>query len=262
MLKFKKYGIQKIFLAFIGMLLTLSLLIGQQVLAAEHSNPQPVLGSSKPGPDKHQLGPDKHQPGPDKHQPGPGIPMPPLPPGIPQPPPFKLFPQLPSGHQSVQVGNDQYYYHHSDGAFYHKHPSGYITVRAPFGAIVFNIPIGSRAIMSGGLTYYVYDDVYYRRAGTQYVVVEPPRETVIINEVSPVVPSEPNVGEKVLVTAPLLNIRSGPGMNFPVVREVGQGTLLTIHGYAPDWLYVQLASGEFGWAMVKFTAPLAPPANG
>lgn len=242
MLQFKKFGIYKISLVFIGMFLATSLLTGQEAFADRQGKPQP-------GNDKHRFGPFRP-------------PMPPLPPGIPRPPHFKPFQQLPSGHRSVWVGHDHYYYHHHNGAFYRRGPSGFITVRAPFGAIVFNIPIGSRAIMSGGMTYYVYDDVYYRRAGTQYIVVEPPRETVIIREVSPVVPSEPNVGEKVLVTALLLNIRSGPGMSFPVVREVDQGTLLTIHGYAPDWLYVQLASGEFGWAMVKFTTPLSPPANG
>jgi hypothetical protein len=236
----KRDGIQKISLAFIGTFLAILLLIGQEAFAEQHGKPQP---------------------GPGGPQPGRGMPMPPPPPGIPQPP-IKLIPRLPSGHQPVWVGHNQYFYHHRDGAFYRRGPSGFISIRAPFGAIVFNIPIGSRAIMSGGMTYYVYDDVYYRRAGTQYVVVEPPQETVIVKETSPVVPSEPNVGEKVSVTAPLLNIRSGPGLNFPVVREVNQGEVLTVQGYAPDWLYVQLASGEFGWAMVKFTTPLAPPANG
>jgi len=239
MLQFKKYGISKISLTIIGILLATSLLTGQDALADRQGKPQPGHDKPKPGPF-----------------------MPPLPPGIPQPFHFRPFQQLPSGHRSVWVGHNQYFYHHGDGVFYRRGLSGFISVRAPFGAIVFNIPIGSRAIVSRERTYYVYDDVYYRRAGTQYVVVEPPREIVIVKEVSPVVPAEPNVGEKSLVTVPLLNIRSGPGMNFPVVREAGQGTLLTIHGYAPDWLYVQLASGEFGWAMVKFTTPLAPPANG
>ncbi|RPI80011.1 MAG: SH3 domain-containing protein [Desulfobacteraceae bacterium] len=242
MLKLNKYGMNKISLTFISILLATSLLTAQDALADRKGKPQP-------GHDQRRFGPVLP-------------PLPPLPPGIPRPPHFNPFPRLPSGHQNVRVGHDDYYYHHRGGTFYRRGPSGYFTVRAPFGAIVFNIPIGSRAVMSRGETYYVYDDVYYRRAGTRYIVVEPPRETVIVKEVSPVVPAEPNVGDKVLVTAPLLNIRSGPGMNFPVVREVDQGALLTIHGYAPDWLYVQLTGGEFGWAMVKFTTPLAPSANG
>lgn len=168
--------------------------------------------------------------------------------------------RLPPRHRSVWVGRSRYFY--DGGHFYRKGPGGYIVVSAPVGAIVLGIPVGSRAVIVGGLTYYVYGSVYYRRIGSGYLVVEPPAQTVVIKEISPVVPSEQSVGEKVLVAVPLLNVRSGPGITFPVIREIRKDQMLTIHGYAPEWLYVELQSGEFGWVMLRYTSSLSPPASG
>ena len=168
--------------------------------------------------------------------------------------------KLPPGYRTVWHGRSRYYYH--GGAFYHRGPSGFVVVSPPIGTVVWSIPIGAAALLVGGLTYYLYDNVYYRRVGTRYVVVEPPARTVVVKEVSPVQPSEEKVGETVTVSVPLLNVRSGPGLNFPVVREAQQGELLTVHGYAPEWLYVRLSSGELGWVMLRYTAPPSPPAIG
>lgn len=172
----------------------------------------------------------------------------------------KAVVKLPKGHRSVWVGRNRYYYH--GGAFYRKGHSGYLMVGAPIGAVVLSIPVGSRAVVVGGLTYYVYGGVYYRRVHTGYLVVETPAETVAVKEVSPVKPSVEKAGEKVSVTATLLNVRSGPGMDFPVIQQVHEGEQLNIHGYAPDWLYVKLPTGEFGWVMLRHTSPLPPPASG
>ena len=168
--------------------------------------------------------------------------------------------RLPPGHRTVWHGRSRYYYH--SGIFYHRGPSGYVSVSAPIGAVVLSIPIGSRVAVVGGFTYYMYGDVYYRRVGTRYVVVEPPAQTVVVKEVSPVRPSEEKVGETVSVAVPLLNVRTGPGLNFPVVQEAREGDLFAVHGYAPEWLYVKLSTGEFGWVMLRYTSPPLSPASG
>ena len=137
-----------------------------------------------------------------------------------------------------------------------------MVVGAPIGAVVLSIPVGYRAVVVGGLTYYVYAGVSYRRVHTGYVVVEPPAETVVVKEVSPVRPSVEKGGERVSVTATLLNVRSGPGMDFPVIHQVREGEKLTVYGYAPDWLYVKLSTGVFGWVMLRYTSPEESPASG
>lgn len=167
---------------------------------------------------------------------------------------------LPHGSGSVWVGRSRYHYH--SGVFYRQGPSGFLVVGAPVGAVILGIPIGSRAVIVGGITYYTYGGAYYRRVPRGYVVVEPPRETVIMKEVSPVVPSEQRVREKVAVVAPQLNVRSGPGMNFPVTHQVYENDVMTVHGYAPDWLYVELSTGEFGWVMLRHTRPVSLPPTG
>ncbi|MEJ2700586.1 MAG: SH3 domain-containing protein, partial [Desulfuromonadales bacterium] len=62
--------------------------------------------------------------------------------------------------------------------------------------------------------------------------------------------------ESVAVDVPLLNVRSGPGLQFPIVGVVSQGQLLDIHGDAPGWYYVQGPSGSFGWVIDNLTRPV------
>lgn len=92
------------------------------------------------------------------------------------------------------------------------------------------------------------------------MVVERPAQRVV-KAINPVVPSEEKIGETVSVTVPLLNVRSGPGSNFPVIYQVEEGKSLTVHGYAPDWLYVKSTGNEFGWVMLKYTS-MSTPASG
>lgn len=165
--------------------------------------------------------------------------------------PIKIYKKMPPGHRTVHVGKFRYFVHR--GAFYVKKPAGFVAVRAPLGAVVVDLPIGVMALLIGGITYYVYNDIYYRRVPEGYVVVEQPPEAVLVKEASPVVPSQQTAGETVAVTATLLNVRSGPGLNFPVVRQIRRHDALAVHGYAPDWLYVKMPDGSFGWVMLKFT---------
>jgi hypothetical protein len=169
-------------------------------------------------------------------------------------------PRLPLGHRPVWVGGHEYFHH--NGIFYRRGPSGYLIVRPPFGAVVLSLPLGFAALVLAGVTYYLFEGIYYQRVPSGYVVVEPPVGAVA-TPLTPVVPANPAAGNKVVVTAPLLNVRSGPGSDFPVIAQVRQGDPLVVYGYAPNWLYVQLpGGGEYGWVMVIHTAPISPPASG
>jgi len=170
--------------------------------------------------------------------------------------PGSIVYKLPRGHRRVHVGPSRYYYH--GGIFYRKRPSGYLVVNAPIGALVLSIPIGSRAFISGGLTFYLNGSTYYRRDRRGYRVVAPPGQTVITNEILPVIPTDPVQTGTVSVTVSALNVRSGPAVGFPVINQVRRNDLLTIHGFAPDWLYVKLPAGQFGWVMLRYTSLVTP----
>ena len=171
----------------------------------------------------------------------------------------KIVDRLPDGYRDVWVGRTRYFHH--KGVFYRRGPSGFRVVDPPFGVLVLSIPLGAAALLIGGITYYAYRGIYYRRVVGGYSVVEPPAEPVVKN-ISPVVPSEESIGETVSVTVPLLNVRSGPGSNFPVILQAHEGELLVVHGYAPDWLYVKSQDSRFGWVMLKYTSFLSVSASG
>lgn len=105
----------------------------------------------------------------------------------------------------------------------------------------------------------------------------PPARTVIVEPAPPIVvqpapvivqrsyvPVNPQAaaGNWVSVATPILNVRSGPGMNFSIVGRVYQGDLLLTKGSAPQWVYVQLPGGNFGWVMTEFTAQTSSAASG
>jgi uncharacterized protein YgiM (DUF1202 family) len=64
------------------------------------------------------------------------------------------------------------------------------------------------------------------------------------------------VSGRATVTASVLNVRSGPGLNYPVIEQVYQGAVMRLHGNAPGWLYALLPNGQFGWVSASFTAPI------
>lgn len=166
----------------------------------------------------------------------------------------RVFVNAPAGHRTILYGGISYLFH--NGIYYQKRPSGFVVVRAPIGAIITTLPIGFITFLVGGSTYFYYAGVYYQQIPSGYVVVEAPPGAVVVEE-PPVVASG-----NVSVTAPTLNIRSGPGMEFKIIGQVSQGDVLVIRGNAPEWLYVQFPSGRFGWVLERFTTPLSSPASG
>jgi hypothetical protein len=164
--------------------------------------------------------------------------------------------KLPRGYKRAWYKRTPYYYRF--GVFYRPGTSGYIVVKAPIGAIVVSLPVGNQRLWVDGSAYYVYGGIFYKRVPKGFVIVQPP-DTVVVDEIDPdiVQPSQTATGE-VSVTAPVLNVRSGPTLGDPKIYQIHEGYILEIHGKSNGWLYVQLPNGEFGWVKSIFTRPLEP----
>ena len=101
-------------------------------------------------------------------------------------------------------------------------------------------------------------NLFYRPPAA--VIIEPAcpvvaRKSPVIIERShsPVSHSE-IVDNWVSVNTPILNVRSGPGLKFSVIGHIYEGDLLTIKGNSPQWIYVRLPDGNFGWVMAEYTS--------
>lgn len=182
-------------------------------------------------------------------------------------PPSMPIHKIPPGYLKVVVGGVPFFYY--NGFFYRKYDNRYVVVQPPVGAIVSAIPAGFVTFVNGGITYYFYGGIYYRRVLSGYEVVDCPSDAVVVSETTDQVdePSDKaqttaDIGERVSVTAHLLNVRFGPGKEHPVIQRVARGSILIIKGAAPGWYYVQLPNGKYGWVMVKFTAQTSPPTSG
>ena len=77
-------------------------------------------------------------------------------------------------HEVVVVKHRKY--HYRDGRFYWPtfFNFGFFVVRPPLGAVVRVLPTRHKTIVFGGVTYYHYDDVYYRTCPGGYMVVPAP----------------------------------------------------------------------------------------
>lgn len=95
---------------------------------------------------------------------------------------------LPNGYRSEVISGDNYYYH--NGAYYRRDTNGYVVVDAPRTSryyteydgqrrgggvsVVTQLPTGYRVVNRGGSEYYQSGNIYYRRQGSGYVVVNLP----------------------------------------------------------------------------------------
>lgn len=153
--------------------------------------------------------------------------------------------ELPRGRTEIFVGQRPFFFH--EGRFFNRHRDGFITVRAPIGAVIATLPIGFATFVVGGVSYYAFDDVYYRRAPEGYVVVDPPVQVL---------------SGTAIVQAYQLNVRSGPGASYGVIKILDRGERLTIRGSVPGWYNVELYDGNMGWVMSQFVALEQPMPEG
>ena len=61
-----------------------------------------------------------------------------------------------------------------------------------------------------------------------------------------------------LVTASLLNVRSGPGTKFPIVATVKKNEYIRVFAGIGDWYVVQLDSNYIGAVSKKYIKPIYP----
>ncbi|MEW5911382.1 MAG: DUF6515 family protein [Thermodesulfobacteriota bacterium] len=164
----------------------------------------------------------------------------------------QVVPNLPRNHQVYNYRGARWYGY--GGVYYRPYGRGYVVTHPPRGFFLRALPIGFATLVLAGLTYYTFAGIYYRAAPGGYVVVDAPAGAVVTASPPPpvVVPSGPAMGTAI-VTAVVLNVRSGPGYNYPVTGTVPQGYSLNIYGQQPGWLYVQTPSGLFGWVAQRFT---------
>ncbi len=169
-------------------------------------------------------------------------------------------PRLPRGYRRFWYNREPFYYNH--GVFYRPARSGFVVVVAPIGVIINSLPIGYQRVWVDDVWYYTYGGVFYRGVPSGYVVVEAPADVIIEEDIPVLVePPEPASGT-VSIVASILNVRSGPSLNYPVIYQIHRGYVLEVHGKTVGWLYVELPNGEFGWVMSIYTTRLEPPGSG
>ena len=137
-----------------------------------------------------------------------------------------------------------------NGRFYKPGHGGYIHTRPSRGVVVTGLPLAATLLVMAGITYYVFEDIYYRKTPSGYQVVEVPRAALI------------GPGARVSVLANALNVRSGPGLNYPEQSRVYYGDMLTVQASEVDWVYVRLPDRSFGWVMTCFVSILDNGAKG
>lgn len=168
------------------------------------------------------------------------------------PPQGRIYKEIPAERRPVYVGKDRYYFH--SGIYYRQDPRGYRVVRPPRGTVIHHMPLGVETLIVAGITYFLLAGIYYQKAPTGYVVVDAPPETSAV--------VDGGSGALLAVDVAMLNVRSGPGMDHPVVGQVRLGQHLVVEGSSTGWFYVRLPDGSFGWVMAKFTRQVAPGAMG
>lgn len=127
-----------------------------------------------------------------------------------------------------------------------------MVVDAPVGAVVPALPFGYNFLVVDGVRYYTYDGSYYLQVSNGYQIVPDPRNTIL----------QPVIGGQVVVTSSMLNVRSGPGLQYYISTRVYYGDVLQVLHREIDWLYVQLPDGSQGWVMTRFTTPAGRRADG
>lgn len=165
--------------------------------------------------------------------------------------PGTVVTQLPAGHRPVLVGKKDYFYHGGNFFQQRSRRRDFVVVRPPLGAVVHDLPLGITTAVIAGATYFFLAEACYRPVPAGYMVVHPPT-----------IEAAASLNDRVSVMAELLNVRSGPGIEHPVIAKISKGTILTVCGQAPGWLYVELPERNFGWVMDKFTYRLSSPASG
>ncbi|WPD23490.1 MAG: DUF6515 family protein [Candidatus Electrothrix scaldis] len=161
-----------------------------------------------------------------------------------------VYATLPLGYAAIMLANDLYYYY--SGSFYRPAPGGYMIVDAPVGAVVPSLPFGYSYLVVNGTRYYTYEGNYYLQVSNGYQIVQDPRRRVV----------QPVLSNQIVVTSNMLNVRSGPGIQYSISGRVYSGDVLQVLQREAGWTYVRLPDNTWGWVMSQFTAPVGVRADG
>ena len=167
----------------------------------------------------------------------------------------KIFKHIPADRDIVHVGPEKYFFH--NGVFYNRDPKGYRVVRPPRGTVVHHLPLGFETLLIAGITYFLVAGIYYQKTNSGYEVVDAPGNGTAVRAAEPA-----GSVQIIAVNAKLLNVRSGPGMDHPVVSQVRMNDRLEVKGSASGWYYVRLPNGTFGWVMAGYTRQIVSDAKG
>lgn len=159
--------------------------------------------------------------------------------------------RIPAGHHLIPVGALAFLF--IDGIFYRPGRHGYIVAPAPVGAVVPTLPPGTVLVTVAGVPYHTCSGVYYAKVHEGYKVVKLPPASGVSNI---------NSGQKLLVTAELVNIRSGPGMTHQVILQVKKGDIMEVKSFNIGWCLICLSDGSTGWVNTSYTKVLQHNAKG
>jgi SH3-like domain-containing protein len=79
---------------------------------------------------------------------------------------------------------------------------------------------------------------------------------------APLVPKPPEINTLATVNTPLLNVRSGPGLNFAAVGTVKGGETVTVLAKENQWRLIRSAGGVQGWVNSYYLSASIGPALG
>lgn len=149
---------------------------------------------------------------------------------------------MPARHSVIRIGPLAYFF--LDGLFYRPGPRGYIVTPAPVGAMITALPQGAILVYIDGLPYYTCSGTYYKKTGSGYVVVSQP-----VKQMGPDI----GIGQTLLVNVDLLNVRSGPGLNYEVMQQIGKDTVIEVESVSSDWCLIRLNGKSIGWIRSIYT---------
>lgn len=151
----------------------------------------------------------------------------------------------------IQVGALAYLF--VDGLFYRHGPKGYIVAPAPIGGTITTLPPGTVLVTIDGNLYYTCSGTFYQKVPEGYAVVSQP-----IKQINP----EVAIGQELLVTVDLLNVRSGPGLTFETVGQLTKHEVIRVEALSADWVLVRLKDETTGWIKTVYTASIHSGAKG
>ena len=140
-----------------------------------------------------------------------------------------------------------------DGLFYRHGPKGYIVASPPLGAMITTLPPAAVLVTIDGQSYYTCSGAFYKQAPEGYVVVSQPTK-----QVNP----EIGIGQELLVAVDLLNVRSGPGLNYEPVGQLQKHEVIRVEAVSSNWVLVRLQDNSSGWVKTSYTSIIQSAAKG